>query len=44
MSGEPYARTRLLMFWFLAAVVGLVALGALALLGWTLRAVLPMTA
>jgi hypothetical protein len=41
MSGDPYAGTRLLMFWFLAVVVGLVALGALALLGWALRAILP---
>lgn len=41
MSGDPYARTRTVLFWSLAAVVGLVGLGALTLLGWTLHAILP---
>jgi hypothetical protein len=40
MSVDPYARTRLLLFWFMALVAGLVCLGALALVTWTLRAML----
>jgi hypothetical protein len=41
MSGDPYATTRLVLFWSLAAAVGLVGLGALAVIVWTLRAILP---
>ena len=40
MARDPYATPRLLMFWFLAVAVGLVALGALVLIVATLNAIL----